>query len=209
MSRTTQLIIYLTTKRTFRAKTTLSSRPSISSKTLVWRRTSTASIATLLTTPKVTRCKRILRMTRPLRLECFPHLVGDVPTIVTISEIIAVQNTDDFCQTVFTTMHQAKSFFFEVVYFFFSVDVRQSRSSSKSWPPMRFALVCFTSPIIRRWPVTLAETYARTSSTDILLTVNGSMHRPHITLLSSLRQKPVTSHPPEEAGAFSPAKQPL
>lgn len=39
--------------------------------------------------------------------------VADVLLPVTISEIIAAQKTDDFCKTVFATICQAKSFFFE------------------------------------------------------------------------------------------------
>lgn len=39
--------------------------------------------------------------------------VSDVPMPVTLSEIIAAQKTDDFCQTVIATMGHAKSFFFE------------------------------------------------------------------------------------------------
>lgn len=39
--------------------------------------------------------------------------VTEVPMPVNIAEIIAAQNAHDFCQTVFATNSQTKSFFFE------------------------------------------------------------------------------------------------
>lgn len=42
-----------------------------------------------------------------------PTPVDEVPMPVTLSEIIAEQKTDDFCQTVFSTIGNIKSFFIQ------------------------------------------------------------------------------------------------